>query len=120
MEVHARRGACFRKLLTKATLAQLVERLIRNQQVASSILAGGSILRNACLVAFGEIAPETVSALRISIFRLSLWDPELAVDSALTTWSEFAPLYRFQGQHDENRRKKDVDRDMHPRYRAYE
>ena len=26
-----------------ATLAQLVERLIRNQQVASSILAGGSI-----------------------------------------------------------------------------
>jgi hypothetical protein len=26
----------------KATLAQLVERLIRNQQVASSILAGGS------------------------------------------------------------------------------
>ena len=31
----------------KATLAQLVERLIRNQQVASSILAGGSrIFRN--------------------------------------------------------------------------
>ena len=29
---------------TEATLAQLVERLIRNQQVASSILAGGSIL----------------------------------------------------------------------------
>jgi hypothetical protein len=28
----------------RATLAQLVERLIRNQQVASSILAGGSIL----------------------------------------------------------------------------
>jgi hypothetical protein len=27
---------------TRATLAQLVERLIRNQQVASSILAGGS------------------------------------------------------------------------------
>ncbi len=27
---------------TEATLAQLVERLIRNQQVASSILAGGS------------------------------------------------------------------------------
>jgi hypothetical protein len=27
----------------EATLAQLVERLIRNQQVASSILAGGSI-----------------------------------------------------------------------------
>jgi hypothetical protein len=26
----------------RATLAQLVERLIRNQQVASSILAGGS------------------------------------------------------------------------------
>jgi hypothetical protein len=30
----------------KATLAQLVERLIRNQQVASSILAGGSIFSN--------------------------------------------------------------------------
>ncbi len=28
----------------RATLAQLVERLIRNQQVASSILAGGSRL----------------------------------------------------------------------------
>jgi hypothetical protein len=27
----------------RATLAQLVERLIRNQQVASSILAGGSM-----------------------------------------------------------------------------
>ena len=29
--------------LTKATLAQLVERLIRNQQVAGSIPAGGSM-----------------------------------------------------------------------------
>jgi hypothetical protein len=28
--------------ISEATLAQLVERLIRNQQVASSILAGGS------------------------------------------------------------------------------
>jgi hypothetical protein len=32
------------KSKARATLAQLVERLIRNQQVASSILAGGSIL----------------------------------------------------------------------------
>ena len=30
----------------EATLAQLVERLIRNQQVASSILAGGSSIFN--------------------------------------------------------------------------
>jgi hypothetical protein len=30
----------------QATLAQLVERLIRNQQVASSILAGGSSFFN--------------------------------------------------------------------------
>ena len=29
-------------IAVRATLAQLVERLIRNQQVASSILAGGS------------------------------------------------------------------------------
>ncbi len=35
------RGLHSRKIW--ATLAQLVERLIRNQQVASSILAGGSI-----------------------------------------------------------------------------
>ena len=30
-------------IVTEATLAQLVERLIRNQQVAGSIPAGGSI-----------------------------------------------------------------------------
>jgi hypothetical protein len=35
-----------RKLLKRATLAQLVERLIRNQQVAGSIPAGGSIFFN--------------------------------------------------------------------------
>jgi hypothetical protein len=36
-------AAAFAKIDSRATLAQLVERLIRNQQVASSILAGGSI-----------------------------------------------------------------------------
>jgi hypothetical protein len=35
-----------RKLLKRATLAQLVERLIRNQQVAGSIPAGGSSFLN--------------------------------------------------------------------------
>jgi hypothetical protein len=38
---------CFCVVAAKgATLAQLVERLIRNQQVASSILAGGSRIFN--------------------------------------------------------------------------
>ncbi len=35
---------CLKGIASWATLAQLVERLIRNQQVASSILAGGSRL----------------------------------------------------------------------------
>jgi hypothetical protein len=34
---------CYDMLTKEATLAQLVERLIRNQQVAGSIPAGGSI-----------------------------------------------------------------------------
>ena len=35
----------FRRVDSQATLAQLVERLIRNQQVAGSIPAGGSTSR---------------------------------------------------------------------------